>query len=173
MTRLTITEDPGEEFTVRGHNIVTEQDDNEVVFYDDVTKVQVLPERESFAIQVLTPDFVLEMDFTDADKVLEALGLFETKKVLEVDFDEPGSVRILPTNPESTLTGTGEIGSTPSPGSDFQQDSAIKLFRLSGGLQDSPDGSVPAPGPVSPPITLVPAKTLPTWPSIWAPPTPN
>jgi hypothetical protein len=53
------------------------------------------------------------MDFTDADKVLEALGLFETKKVLEVDFDQPGSVRIIPTNPEPTLTGRGEIGSAP------------------------------------------------------------
>jgi hypothetical protein len=53
----------------------------------------VVPEQESFTIQVLTPDFVLEMDFADADKVLKALGLFETKKVLEVDFDEPSSVR--------------------------------------------------------------------------------
>jgi Na+-transporting NADH:ubiquinone oxidoreductase subunit NqrA len=53
----------------------------------------VVPEQESFTIQVLTPDFVLEMDVADADKVLKALGLFETKKVLEVDFDEPSSVR--------------------------------------------------------------------------------
>ena len=55
MTRLTIAEDPGEEFTVRGHNIVIDADDNEIVFYNDVTKVHVLPERENFTIQVLTP----------------------------------------------------------------------------------------------------------------------
>jgi hypothetical protein len=102
MTRLTITEDPGEEFAVRGRNIVTDEDDNEIVFYNDVTKVQVVPERESFTIQVLTPEFVLEMDFTDADRVREALDLFEAKKVLEVDFDTPSSVRIMPTSPETT-----------------------------------------------------------------------
>jgi hypothetical protein len=104
MTRLTIAEDPGEEFTVRGHNIVIDADDDEIVFYNDVTKVHVLPERESFTIQVLTPAFVVEMDFADADKVREALGLFEAKKVLEVDFETSNSVRIMPSSPESAGT---------------------------------------------------------------------
>ena len=104
MTRLTIAEDPGEEFTVRGHNIVIDADDDEIVFYNDVTKVHVLPERENFTIQVLTPDFVVEMDFADADKVREALGLFEAKKVLEVDFETSNSVRIMPSSPESAGT---------------------------------------------------------------------
>lgn len=96
MTRLTITEDAGEEFAVRGHNTVMDTDDDEIVFYNDITKVHVVPERESFTIQVLTADFEVEMDFPDADKVREALSLFEAKKVLEVDFDAPHSVRITP-----------------------------------------------------------------------------
>ena len=100
MTRLTIAEDPGEEFAVRGHNTVFDLDDDEIVFYNDVTKVQVVPERESFTVQILTPAFVVEMDFADADKVREALGLFEAKKVLEVDFEVSKSVRIVPSNPE-------------------------------------------------------------------------
>lgn len=173
MTRLTITEDPGEEFTVRGHNTVTGRDDNEVVFYSDVTKVHVVPERESFTIQVLTADFVLEMDFPDADKVLGALDLFETKKVLEVDFDEPSSVRIMPSGSEPMLTRTGEIGNKQSPAADFRQDPTITTFRLRGGLQDSSDGDRPASDTVSLPITLVPTNTLPSWPSIWVPPTPD
>jgi hypothetical protein len=98
MTRLTIVEDPGDEFTVRGRNTVINADEDEVVFYDHIEKVHVVPERESFTIQVLTPDFVVEMDFADADAVRDALGLFEAKKVLEVDFDVPASVRITPTN---------------------------------------------------------------------------
>jgi hypothetical protein len=102
MTHLTIAEDPGDEFTVRGHNTVIDADDDEVVFYNDVTKVHVVPERESFTIQVLTPDFVLEMDFADADRVREALASFEAKKVLEVDFDTPDSVRIMPLSSEPT-----------------------------------------------------------------------
>jgi hypothetical protein len=96
MTRLTITEEPGDEFIVRGHNTVADTDDDEVVFYDGITKVHVLPERESFTIQVVTPDFLVEMDFADAEKVLEALGLFEEQKVLEVNFDTPHSVRLTP-----------------------------------------------------------------------------
>ena len=96
MTRLKIAEDPGEEFAVRAHNILTDTYDDEVVFYDDVIKVHVLPERESFTIQIITPDLVVEMDFADADSVREALELFETKKVLEVNSDPAGSVRILP-----------------------------------------------------------------------------
>jgi hypothetical protein len=96
MTRLRIAEDPGKEFAIRGHNTVTDADDNGVIFYDDVTKVHVLPERESFTILVSTPDLALEMDFADADGVREALEWFETKKVLEVNSDASGSVRITP-----------------------------------------------------------------------------
>ena len=100
MTRLTISEDPGEEFTVRGHNTALNADDDEVVFYSDVTEVKVVPERQSFTIQVLTSAFAVEMDFSDADSVREALVLFEEKRVLEVDFDTPNSVRITPTSSE-------------------------------------------------------------------------
>jgi hypothetical protein len=102
MTRLTISEDPGEEFTVRGHNTVLDADDDEVVFYSDVKEVKVVPERESFTIQVLTPAFAVEMDFSDADSVREALVQFEAKKVLEVDFGTPNSVRITPSTSEMT-----------------------------------------------------------------------
>jgi len=76
MTRLRIAEDPGKEFAIRGHNTVTDADDNGVVFYDDVTKVHALPERESFTILVSTLDLALEMDFADADDVREALEWF-------------------------------------------------------------------------------------------------
>ena len=171
MTRLTKTEDPGEEFAVRGHNIITDQDDDEVVFYRDVTRVHVVPDRQSFAIQVLTPDFVLEMDFTDTGKVLEALDLFERKKVVEVDFDEPNAVRIMPSNPEPMRTGRGEIGRPQSPAADFHQDPSITTLRLGGGLQA--DGLITFSDTVSHPITLVPTNTLPSWPSIWGPLTLN
>jgi hypothetical protein len=77
MTRLTATEDPGKEFTVRGRNTLIDADEDEIVFYDDVIKVHVVPERESFTIQVLTADFVVEMDFADVDSVREALEMFE------------------------------------------------------------------------------------------------
>ena len=101
MTRLTIHENPGEEFTVRGHNMVSERDDDQIVLYKDVTKVHVVPEPESFTIQVITPDLVVEMDFADADRVREALGLFEAKKVSEVNSEAPRSVRILPSGSEA------------------------------------------------------------------------
>ena len=96
MTRLTISEDPGDEFTVRGLNTAIDAEDDEVVFYNDITKVHVLPEHANFTIQVITPEFVVEMDFPDADRVHEALDLFEAKKVLEVDFDGADAVRITP-----------------------------------------------------------------------------
>lgn len=96
MTRLKIAEDPGEEFAIRAHNILTDTDDDEVVFYNDVIKVQVLPEKKSFTIQIITPDFVVELDFPDADGVRNALVLFEAKKVLEVDFQVPNAVRLMP-----------------------------------------------------------------------------
>jgi hypothetical protein len=102
MTRLTISEDPGEEFTVRGYNTVIDADEDEIVFFSDITKVHVVPERETFTIQVLTPHFVLEMDFADADRIREALDLFEAKKVLEVNFEAEKSVRIMPSNSEPT-----------------------------------------------------------------------
>lgn len=104
MTRLKIHEDMGEEFLVQGCNVVIEKDDDEVVFYKDVTKVQVLPDRESFTIQVISPAVVIEMDFADADSVREALALFEAKKVLEVRSEVPGSVRILPSTAEASET---------------------------------------------------------------------
>ena len=103
MTSLTITEDPGEEFAVRGHNTAIGADEDIVVFYNDIAKVHVVPEQDTFTIQVITPEVVLEMDFPDADKVHEALSLFETRKVLEVDFDAPNSVRIMPRGPDSSL----------------------------------------------------------------------
>jgi hypothetical protein len=36
------------------------------------------------------------------NKVREALDLFEAKKVLEVEFDGPKSVRVTPSSPEAT-----------------------------------------------------------------------
>jgi hypothetical protein len=36
------------------------------------------------------------MDFANAQEVREALAQFEGKRVLEVDFDVPNSVRITP-----------------------------------------------------------------------------
>jgi hypothetical protein len=98
MTRLTITDDPGDEFTVRAHSTLMAADDDVIVFYEDITKVHVVPERTTFTMQVVTPEFVLEMDFADPAKVREALELFEAKKVLEVDFDSPNSVRIIPSS---------------------------------------------------------------------------
>jgi hypothetical protein len=96
MTRLTISEDPGEEFAFRGHNMITDSEEDGIIFYNNVTKVHVLPECESFTIQVMTPDLALEMDFADTDSVREALELFETKKILEVNSEMPGFVRVIP-----------------------------------------------------------------------------
>jgi hypothetical protein len=95
MTRLTINEDAGKEFAFRGHNTITDSKEDGIIFYDDVTKVHVLTERESFTIQIITPDLAVEMDFADADSVRQALELFETRKVLEVNSDSPGFVRII------------------------------------------------------------------------------
>jgi len=173
MTRLTVTEDPGEEFTVRGHNVVTDQEDNKIVFYDDVTKVQVVPERENFAIQVMTADFVLEMDFKDADKVLEALDLFETKRVLEVDFNMGSSVRITPSDRELIHAATGEASGGQSSATNSPQGPSVATFQSHGGLEISPDGLGTTSDAASLPITLNPTKTLPSWPSIWSPATPD
>jgi hypothetical protein len=96
MTRLTLDKDPGEEFAVRGWNTAADLEDDSIVCYDEITKVHVVPERESFTIQVVTPDVEVEMDFANAQEVREALAQFEEKRVLEVDFDVPNCVRITP-----------------------------------------------------------------------------
>jgi hypothetical protein len=98
MTRLRIAEDPGEEFLIRAHNVLTDADEDAIMFYNDVTKVQVVPESSSFTIQVLTPGLVVEMDFADADAVRNALALFEAKKVLAIDFQVSNAVRLMPTD---------------------------------------------------------------------------
>jgi hypothetical protein len=105
MTRLTIAEAPEQEFSVHGRNAFTEADDEGLIFYDDVTKVQVLPDEQRFTVQVMTPDLEVEMDFPDADSVREALGHFEAKKVSEVNSEAPGSVRITPIE---IVSGDGE-----------------------------------------------------------------
>jgi hypothetical protein len=127
MTHLTITEDPGEEFVFRGINTVTGLRDDGVIFYADVTKVHVVPERETFTIQVITPALDVDMDFADADRVRKALELFETKKVLEVNSDPPGFVRITPSLGKTE--GYGELRSdrTPHPS---KQPSVAERFLL-------------------------------------------
>jgi hypothetical protein len=100
MTKLTIAETPGLEFSVRGRNAITEADDEGLIFYDDVTKVHVLPHEHRFTIQVVTPDLEVDMDFPDADSVRDALAHFEAKKVSEVDAEAPGSVRLTPIESE-------------------------------------------------------------------------
>jgi hypothetical protein len=96
MTRLTIADAREQEFLVRGRNVVTEAQDEGLIFYDDVTKVHVLPEDRSFTVQIITPDLQVEMDFPDAERVREALELFEANKVAEIDAEAPNSVRLTP-----------------------------------------------------------------------------
>jgi hypothetical protein len=50
MTRLTIVEAPALEFSVWGRKPMTESDEEALIFYDDVTKVQVLPAEQRFTI---------------------------------------------------------------------------------------------------------------------------
>jgi hypothetical protein len=95
MTRLTLGKNPGEKFAVRGRNTATESEDDLMVFYDQIKKVQVVPGRESFTIQAVTPDAEIEMDFANAQEVREALAQFEDKRVSAVEFDVPNSVRII------------------------------------------------------------------------------
>jgi hypothetical protein len=142
MTRLTIAEAPEQEqeFSVRGRNVITEVDDDGLIFYEDVTKVQVLPDEHRFTIQVVTPDLEVEMDFPDADSVRHALEHFEAKQVSEVNAAAPGAVRLTPTEPETangelrestgervqTITSVqtgmpGEILIAPDPGSILEQ----------------------------------------------------
>jgi hypothetical protein len=100
MTRLTVAEAPEQEFSVNGRNTITEAEDEGLIFYDDVTKVQVLPDEQRFTMQIVTPDLEVEMDFPDAGAVREALGLFESKKVSKVEAEVPGSVRLTPVEHE-------------------------------------------------------------------------
>lgn len=114
MTRLTIAEAPEQEFSVRGKNAVTDTDDEGLIFYDDVTKVLVLPDEHRFTIQVVTPDLEVEMDFPDADSVRDALGHFEAKKVAEVSSAAPGSVRIVPLEAEPSSENSGPEAMEPA-----------------------------------------------------------
>ena len=81
--------------------MITEVDDDGLIFYEDVTKVHVLPDEHRFTIQVITPDLEVEMDFPDADSVRDALEHFEAKKVSEVNAAAPGAVRLTPAEPET------------------------------------------------------------------------
>ena len=104
MTRLTVADGPVQEFSVRGSSAISESDDEGFIFYDDVTKVQVLPDEQCFTMRIITPHIEVEMDFPDADSVREALALFESKKISEVNAQSSGSIRI-------TLVESGPIGS--------------------------------------------------------------
>src|ERR1700751_932379 len=107
MTRLTVAEAPAQEFSVNGRNSITQTEDEGVIFYDDVTKVQVLPDEQRFTVQIITPDLEVEMDFPDAGIVREALGLFESKKVSQVGAEAPGSVRLTPVEREPSEEDAG------------------------------------------------------------------
>jgi hypothetical protein len=107
MTRLTVAEAPEPEFSVHGRSSITEADDEGLIFYDDVTKVHVLPDERRFTVQVTTPDLEVEMDFPDAGSVREALELFESKKVSKVEAEAPGSVRLTPVQHEPPKEDTG------------------------------------------------------------------
>jgi 2,3-bisphosphoglycerate-independent phosphoglycerate mutase len=96
MTRLTFADASELEFSVHGRNSISEAEDEGLVFYDDVTKVHVLPDEQRFTVQVISPHLQVEMDFPDAGTVREALKLFESKKVSKVEAEAPGSVRLTP-----------------------------------------------------------------------------
>src|SRR3979490_2878127 len=96
MTRFGLNQTPGEKCAARGRNTATGLQAYSVIFYNGMTRVLVLAERESFTFQVVAPDVEVEMDFANAQEVREALAQFEGKRVLEVDFDVPNSVRITP-----------------------------------------------------------------------------
>jgi hypothetical protein len=85
MTRLTLEKDP-EAFAVRGWNTAADSGDYWIVFYNEITKVHVMPKRESFTIQVVTPDVEFEMDFANAQEARDALAQFEEKRVFVVDL---------------------------------------------------------------------------------------
>jgi hypothetical protein len=100
MTLLIIAEAPELEFSVLGTNTITSSADEGLVFYDEVSKVHVLPDERKFTIQIITPHLEIQMDFPDAESVHEALKLFELKKVAEVHPQAPGSVRLMPVESE-------------------------------------------------------------------------
>jgi hypothetical protein len=107
MTRLTIAEAPAQVFSVNGRNSITETEDEGLIFYGDVTKVQVSPDEQRFTVQIITPDLEVEMDFPDAGIVREALGLFESKKVSKVEAEAPGSVRLTAVEGEPSTEDAG------------------------------------------------------------------
>jgi 2,3-bisphosphoglycerate-independent phosphoglycerate mutase len=107
MTRLTVAEATELEFSVHGRNSITEAEDEGLIFYDDVTKVHVLPDEHRFTVQVMTPDLEVEMDFPDASTVREALELFESKKVSKIEAEAPGSVRLTPIELEPSKEDSG------------------------------------------------------------------
>jgi hypothetical protein len=94
MTRLTLKKD-SEAFAVRGWNTAADSEETRIVFYDQITKMRVLPERESLTIQFVTPHVEVEMDFANAREVREAFAQLEEKRVFAIDFDVPNSVRII------------------------------------------------------------------------------
>jgi len=101
MTRLTLSEDAGKKFNVRGLNTATNRDDEQIVFYRDITKVEVISESDNFAIQLVTKDVVVEMEFAGAESIRGALRQFEAKRVMTFDFDSPGAVRISPSHSQA------------------------------------------------------------------------
>ncbi|MBV8482174.1 MAG: hypothetical protein JO077_04820 [Verrucomicrobia bacterium] len=107
MTRLTVADAPALEFSVNGRNSITKAEDEGLVFYNDVTRVQVLPDEHRFTMQIITPDLEVEIDFPDAGTVREALGLFESKKVSKVEAEAPGSVRLTPVEPDASKEDAG------------------------------------------------------------------
>ena len=117
MTRLTIAEAPEQEFSVNGRNSITETEDEGLIFYDEVTKVQVLPDEQRFTVQMITPDLEAEMDFPDAGTVREALELFESKKVSKVEAEAPGSARLTPVErePSKEVAGAKESAEAVEP----------------------------------------------------------
>jgi hypothetical protein len=86
-------EDAPEKFGTRELNTTTNRDDAQIVFYRDITKVEVISESQNFAIQVVTKDVVVEMKFADADSIRGALRQFEATGVVTVDFEMRGTVR--------------------------------------------------------------------------------
>ena len=107
MTRLTVAEAAELEFSIHGRNSVAEAEDEGLIFYDDVTKVHVLPDEQRFTVQVVSPDLRVEMDFPDAGSVRQALKLFESKKVSKVEAEAPCSVRLTPVELEPSKEDSG------------------------------------------------------------------
>jgi hypothetical protein len=139
MTQLTVAEAPELEFSVYGRNPTTEAEDEGLVFYDDVTKVLVLPDERRFTVQVITPDLEIEMDFPDAGSVREALGLFESKKVSKVEAQAPGCVRLTPVELESSKEDSG----APDSGGGLELETRVEASILSPSPESLPE-QIPA-----------------------------